>query len=60
MKQNAVLTAILNAHYIFPMISITSYYTIEVLRSWFALYGLPEELVSDNGNNWFPESLLTF
>ncbi|XP_025764368.1 uncharacterized protein K02A2.6-like [Oreochromis niloticus] len=34
---------------VFPMSSITSHNTIEVLRGLFASYGLPEELVSDNG-----------
>ncbi|XP_026046823.1 uncharacterized protein K02A2.6-like [Astatotilapia calliptera] len=34
---------------VFPMPSITSHNTIEVLRGLFASYGLPEELVSDNG-----------
>ena len=34
---------------VFPMSSTTSQNTIAVLRSLFASYGLPEELVSDNG-----------
>ncbi|XP_039457649.1 uncharacterized protein K02A2.6-like [Oreochromis aureus] len=34
---------------VFPTPSITSHNTIEVLRGLFASYGLPEELVSDNG-----------
>ena len=32
-----------------PMGSMTSLKTIEVLRSLFARYGIPEEVVSDNG-----------
>lgn len=32
-----------------PMNTTTSTKTINVLRSWFAIYGLPVELVSDNG-----------
>ena len=31
------------------MNTTTSTKTINVLRSWFAIYGLPVELVSDNG-----------
>ena len=31
------------------MSSMTSLKTIEVLRTLFALYGMPEEAVSDNG-----------
>lgn len=34
---------------VFHMTSITSSKTIEVLRGLFASYGLPEEVVSDNG-----------
>ncbi|GAA6080039.1 uncharacterized protein K02A2.6-like, partial [Tachysurus ichikawai] len=34
---------------VFPVSSTTSHKTIEVLRSLFSAYGLPEELVSDNG-----------
>ncbi|KAL3999164.1 tetraspanin-4 [Sarotherodon galilaeus] len=34
---------------VFSMSSITSHNTIEVLRRLFASYGLPEELVSDDG-----------
>ncbi|KAL4007050.1 solute carrier family 7 (D/L-type amino acid transporter), member 10 [Sarotherodon galilaeus] len=34
---------------VFPMPSITSHNTIEVLRGLFASYELPEELVSDSG-----------
>lgn len=34
---------------VFPMTSTTSGRTIEVLRNLFASYGLPEEVVSDNG-----------
>lgn len=34
---------------VFPMSSITSHNTIEVLQSLFSAYGLPKELVSDNG-----------
>lgn len=34
---------------VFPMSSTTSHNTIVVLRSLFSAYGLPEELVSDNG-----------
>ena len=34
---------------VIPMVSITSLKTIKVLRSLFARYGIPEEVVSDNG-----------
>ena len=34
---------------VIPMASTTSEKTLEVLRNLFAAYGLPEQLVSDNG-----------
>ena len=34
---------------VFPMTSTTTEKTLEVLRNLFAAYGLPEQLVSDNG-----------
>lgn len=38
----------------------TSTKTIEVLRSWFAIFGLPEELVSDNGPQFTSEEFELF
>ena len=34
--------------------------TVEVLRSWFARWGLPEELVCDNGPPFHSEAFITF
>ena len=38
----------------------TAHTTIEVLRSWFARWGLPEELVCDNGPPFHSEAFITF
>ena len=43
-----------------PMVSITSLKTIEVLRSLFARYGIPEEVVSDNGQQLASEEFSQF
>ena len=37
---------------VFPMTSTTTEKTLEVLRNLFAAYGLPEQLVSDNGSQF--------
>ena len=42
------------------MVSITSLKTIEVLRSLFARYGIPEEVVSDNGPQLASEEFSQF
>ena len=43
-----------------PMGSMTSLKTIEVLRSLFARYGIPEEVVSDNGPQLASEEFSQF
>ena len=43
-----------------PMSSITSLKTIAVLRSLFARYGIPEEVVSDNGPQLASEEFSQF
>ena len=43
-----------------PMVSMTSLKTIEVLRSLFARYGIPEEVVSDNGPQLASEEFSQF
>ena len=45
---------------VIPMVSITSLKTIEVLRSLFARYGIPEEVVSDNGPQLASEEFSQF
>ena len=45
---------------VIPMTSTTSLKTIEVLRSLFARYGLPEEVVSDNGPQLASEEFSQF
>ena len=42
------------------MSSMTSLKTIKVLRTLFALYGIPEELVSDNGPQLASEEFTQF
>ena len=45
---------------VIPMGSMTSLKTIEVLRSLFARYGIPEEVVSDNGPQLASEEFAQF
>ena len=45
---------------ILPMVSTSSESTIEVLRSLFAMYGVAEELVSDNGPQFTSDGFETF
>lgn len=42
------------------MTSTTSAKTIDTLRSWFAVFGLPETLVSDNGPQFTSEEMEVF
>ena len=44
----------------FPMVSTTASETIEVLRNLFSSYGLPEEIVSDNGPQFTAEEVSRF
>ena len=45
---------------VFPMTSTTAIKTIETLRRLFSSYGLPEELVSDNGPQFTSEEFASF
>ena len=42
------------------MSSTTSQATIRALRQWFATYGLPQQLVSDNGPQFSSVEFATF
>lgn len=52
-RTNSTFLVVIDSHSkwleVFPIPSTTSHNTIEALRGLFASYGLPEELVSDNG-----------
>ena len=45
---------------VFPMKSTTASRTVEELRKLFALHGLPEELVSDNGPQFIASEFEVF
>ena len=45
---------------IYPMSSTTIFKTIEVLRHIFSSYGIPEQLVSDNGSQFTSEEFADF
>ena len=45
---------------IYPMSSTTVFKTIEVLRHIFSSYGIPEQLVSDNGSQFTSEEFTDF
>ena len=45
---------------VFPMVSTTASATIRVLRSLFASYGLPRQVVSDNGPQFASEEFRLF
>ena len=59
-----MLTVITDAHSkwpeIFTMTSTTTSKTISVLRETFARFGIPEQLVSDNGPQLVSEELKIF
>ena len=43
-----------------PMVSTTATKTVDLLRSLFAAYGLPEQVVTDNGPQFIAEEFATF
>ena len=45
---------------VIPVSSTTSSSTIEVLRDLFARFGIPEEIVSDNGTQFVSEDFQAF
>lgn len=45
---------------VIPMSSLTSPFTIDALRGLFAVYGIPEEVVSDNGPQLVSAELIDF
>ena len=45
---------------VFTMSSTTSSHTIDVLRHLFACYGIPDQIVSDNGPQFTSEEFLSF
>ena len=45
---------------VYPMLKTTTSKTIELLRHMFAAYGLPEQLVSDNGPQFMSEEFRQF
>lgn len=63
-KNNSTFLLVVDAYSkwleVIPMTSTTSLKTMEVLRSLFARYGLPEEVVSDNGPQLASEEFAQF
>ena len=59
-----MLLVVVDAHSkwpeVFPMVSTTAPATIRVLRSLFATYGLPRQVVSDNGPQFISEEFKQF
>ncbi|PFX21818.1 Uncharacterized protein K02A2.6 [Stylophora pistillata] len=45
---------------VIPMSSTTAQATVDALRSLFAIHGLPEEIISDNGPQFIPQEFKDF
>ena len=62
--QGTMLFVLVDAHSkwpeVYPMASTTATKTVEVLRQIFAAYGVPEQLVSDNGPQFISDEFSTF
>ena len=62
--QNSMFLVVVDAHSkwpeVVPVSSTTSSSTIEVLRDLFARFGIPEQIVSDNGTQFVSEEFQAF
>ena len=62
--QNSMFLVVVDAHSkwpeVIPVSSTTSSTTIEVLRDLFARFGIPEQIVSDNGSQFVSEEFQAF
>ena len=62
--QNSMFLVVVDAHSkwpeVIPMSSTTTSKTIEVLRDLFARFGIPEQIVSDNGPQFVSEEFQAF
>ena len=62
--QNSMFLVVVDAHSkwpeVIPVSSITSSSTIDVLRDLFARFGIPEQIVSDNGAQFVSEEFQSF
>lgn len=62
--QNSMFLVVVDAHSkwpeVIPVSSTTSSSTIEVLRDLFARFGIPEQIVSDNGTQFVSEEFQAF
>ena len=62
--QNSMFLVVVDAHSkwpeVVPVSSTTSSSTIEVLRDLFATFGIPEQIVSDNGTQFVSEEFQAF
>ena len=63
-KDGVYFFVVVNAHSKWPEVfstsSTTTHKTIEMLSHLFAAYGLPEEIVSDNGPQFMSDEMLHF